>query len=148
MEIYTIGYEGVTIEDFIATITKLGIAHIIDVRDVPASRKKGFSKNSFKSALAEVGILYTHLKPLGDPKEGREAMRRGDRAAFERVFAAHMSLEEAKKAMVDAKAIASESRAALLCFERDPKFCHRSIVAKKIAGDGFKVRHIGVAHGH
>ena len=54
--LYTVGYEGAVLGDFIATLKAFGIKQIIDVRDLPLSRKRGFSKNALASALAEAGI--------------------------------------------------------------------------------------------
>lgn len=71
--LYTVGYEGVDLDEFIATLKTFGIKQIIDVRDLPLSRKRGFSKNALASALAEAGVKYLHVKSLGDPKPGREA---------------------------------------------------------------------------
>jgi len=58
--IFTIGYEGADLDLFLGTLVKAGISHVIDVRDVPASRKRGFSKNALAAALNAQGIAYTH----------------------------------------------------------------------------------------
>ena len=59
--LHTIGYEGSSIEDFLATLTHVGIDLLIDVRDVPISRKKGFSKNGLAQQLRAQGVDYLHL---------------------------------------------------------------------------------------
>ena len=107
---------------------------MIDVREVPISRKKGFSKNALCKHLADVGIDYLHLKGLGDPKPGRVAARAGQFDEFRRIFGAHMKTEVARSDLDRAIKVARANAACLLCFERDHTCCHRCIVANKILG--------------
>src|SRR3954453_21108705 len=74
----TIGYEAAELDDFVATLLAAGITRLIDVRELPISRRRGFAKRALSEALADAGIVYVHLRGLGDPKEGREAARVGD----------------------------------------------------------------------
>ena len=143
--IYTIGYEGASLGDFLDTLIDAQVDRVVDIRDVPASRRPGFSKNKLREALAEHEIEYTHLKPLGDPKEGRDAMRRGDVRAFQEIFGAHITSRAAQEALQTAVDLATEDSVVLLCFERDPKNCHRTIVAS-LMGElaSFETKHIGV----
>ena len=73
MRIYTIGYEGVTQDAFIAALQAAGVELLADVRAVPRSRRPGFSKNVLAAGLKEAGIDYQGMKALGTPPEGREA---------------------------------------------------------------------------
>ena len=73
----TIGYEGSSLEDFVATLLAANINTLVDVREVPVSRRKGFSKNALREVLEDAGLTYVHLIGLGDPKEGRDAAREG-----------------------------------------------------------------------
>lgn len=146
--LHTIGYEGSSIEDFLATLSLAGIDLVIDVRDVPLSRKKGFSKNSLRQQLAAHGIDYQHLKALGDPKEGRVAAREQRFDDFRRIYGAHLRSEEAQNAVDEAVSMASAQRACLLCFERDHHECHRLAVAVEMANRAdFRLVHIGVRRG-
>ena len=146
--ILTIGYEGSTIEDFIATLTLADVRVLIDIRDVPVSRKRGFSKKALSMTLEGAGIGYVHLRDLGDPKPGRDAAKRGDMQTFERIFRTHLEGSAAQKALEQAISIASGERVCLLCFERDHSGCHRAIVAEEMAGrEAFQIRHLGVRHG-
>lgn len=77
-KIWTIGYERVGQSDFVAALKAAKIKTLIDVREVANSRRAGFSKKSLATALDEAGTAYIHLKPLGTPKAGREAARKGD----------------------------------------------------------------------
>jgi uncharacterized protein (DUF488 family) len=89
-KIYTLGYENAAIDDFIATLQALHIEKIIDIREYPFSRKKGFSKGVLRALLEVNNIGYVHLKGLGDPKQGRQAARAGDYEEFRRIFTCHM----------------------------------------------------------
>jgi uncharacterized protein (DUF488 family) len=142
--IFTIGYEGADLDDFLATLRTLEIKHVVDIREIAASRRFGFSKNLLRCRLEDCGIAYSHLKALGDPKEGRDAMRRGDRLTFERVFTDRMNTIEAKVALDQLRVLVASEVIVLLCYERDPKGCHRSIVAAAIRNDDQHVRHVGV----
>jgi uncharacterized protein (DUF488 family) len=145
MRLFTIGYEGAEIGDFLATLADHGISQVIDVRDVPISRKRGFSKNRLREALSGHGIEYLHLKGLGDPKPGREAARAGRFAAFRAIYEKHLETVIAQAAMETARSAAASEISCLLCFERSNENCHRSIVANRLAAGGeFDIRHIAV----
>jgi len=75
--LFTIGYEGKTVEELLDQLNASGVKLLIDVRAVAASRRPGFSKTALAGALRERGIDYLHLRPLGTPKAGREAARKG-----------------------------------------------------------------------
>lgn len=146
--VLTIGYEGASIEDLVATLKLSDVQVLVDIRDVPVSRKRGFSKRALAETLEGAGLEYLHLRALGDPKPGREAARRGDMKTFERIFRDHLRGAEAQGALVQALDITTRARACLLCFERDHSRCHRIIVAEEMASrEAIQVRHIGVRHG-
>lgn len=145
-ELFTVGYEGSKPSDLFALLKKHGIQTLIDVRDIPISRKAGFSKTSLALGLSAVGIGYLHLKGLGDPKPGRIAAREGRYSDFRRIFKSHMRTTAAQQAMVQAVATASTSVACLLCFEQDHINCHRCIVAESMARTGnFSLTHLNAA---
>jgi uncharacterized protein (DUF488 family) len=126
--IYTIGYEGVTQAAVIESLKQAGVELLADIRYLPLSRRPGFSKSSLKAAAEEAGIAYCHFRQLGTPAEGREAARRGDHAGLARVYAGQLELPEAMAQMGELKALASERRVALLCYERDAAECHRALL--------------------
>lgn len=141
MRIFTIGYEGSTVDEFIAALKGAGVERIIDVRAVPLSRKPGFSKNILKAGLAEAGIDYVHLKPLGTPADGRAAARAGRQSDLERIYAAQLDLPEAIVAAEQMRELAEAKPSALLCFEREPAQCHRSLLLAAAAPDA-EVTHL------
>lgn len=130
MKIFTIGYEKATQAELIATLAAAGVERLIDVRAVPLSRRPGFSKNILARGLAEHGIDYVHLKALGTPPEGREAARKGKQDVLERVYAGQLELPEAMMQSAQMLALAEERPSALLCFEREPGGCHRSLLLR------------------
>ena len=135
LTIFTIGYEATTMGDFVDALTSAGVKRVIDVRALPLSRRPGFSKTPLKGALAEAGIDYVHLRALGTPAAGREAARKGRHAELQRIYAGQLELPEAIAQGAQMLALAAEQPSALLCFERDPAGCHRSLLLAAIAPD-------------
>jgi uncharacterized protein (DUF488 family) len=135
MRIFTIGYEGTTVPEFVAALQKAGVERIIDVRAIANSRRPGFSKTPLRNALAEVGIDYVHLRALGTPAEGREAARAGRDDDLKRIYAGQLELPEAMVQAAQMLELASEKPSALLCMERDPAHCHRTLLVKAAAPD-------------
>ena len=135
MRIFTIGYEGATQAELVAALQAAGVGQVIDVRAVPLSRKPGFSKNVLAAGLAEAGISYVHLKALGTPPEGREAARKGRADVLARVYAAQLETPEAAVQAAQMVELASEKTSALLCFERDPAMCHRTLLREHAMGE-------------
>jgi uncharacterized protein (DUF488 family) len=133
MKIWTIGYEGATQAEVVATLKAAGITLLIDVRAVPLSRKPGFSKNALAAGLREAGIDYAHLKALGTPPEGREAARKGRHDILEAVYTRQLEQPEAIVQAAQMLELSNTGAAALLCFERDPAACHRSLLLNHVA---------------
>ncbi|MBB4274099.1 DUF488 domain-containing protein [Rhizobium mongolense] len=140
--VYTIGYEGTDIERFVKTLTAVGVEAVADVRAVPLSRKKGFSKNSLRSHLESAGIKYLAMQELGDPKEGREAAKAGDYDRFRTIYSAHVDQPESAAAIGKLATASEEQAVCLLCFERDPKTCHRFIVGERMGAYGYEMTHL------
>jgi len=135
MRIFTIGYEAATMGDFLAALRRAGVERVIDVRPVPNSRRPGFSKNILRNSLAEVGIDYVHLRALGTPAAGREAARAGRKADLERIYAGQLETPEAMAEGAMMLDLAGEKPSALLCYEREPGCCHRTLLWQALAGD-------------
>lgn len=133
--IFTIGYEGATQAELIAALMDAGVEQVIDVRAVPLSRKPGFSKNVLAAGLREAGIDYVHLKALGTPPEGREAARKGRKDVLARVYAGQLETPEAAIDVARLIGLAGEKPSALLCFERDPEQCHRTLLRESAMPD-------------
>lgn len=141
--LYTIGYERVGQIDFVAALKAAKIKTLVDVREVANSRRAGFSKKSLAAALDEAGIAYIHMKPLGTPKLGREAARRGDTKTMTRIFEAKMVEPESQMALAETADLARRGRTCIMCLEHDWRDCHRAIVARHIENDfGIKPEHL------
>ena len=129
--LYTIGYEGVDLDAFVTRLRFFRVRRVVDVREVPLSRKRGFSKSSLRERLEEEGLEYVHLKKLGNPKEIRYKLKAdNDYHSFSRAFSAH--LENNMPAIEEAYQYAVNGITCLMCFERTSAKCHRSLVADKI----------------
>lgn len=145
MKLYTVGYERSGQAALVRALTEAGVAVLIDVRELPNSRRAGFSKRALSAALADAGLRYVHLKALGTPKEGRTAARAGRMKEFWSVVDRQLDTDAAREALDDAARIAEASTACLLCLEADHRVCHRDRVAALMAERyGFEVEHLAV----
>ena len=141
MRIFTIGYEGTTVPELIAALKQAGVERVIDVRALPLSRRPGFSKSGLKAALEDSGIEYLHLKALGTPADGRAAARAGRHKDLERIYAGQLELPEAMAQSAQMLELAREKPSALLCMEREPAHCHRTLLLNAVASDA-EVTHL------
>jgi uncharacterized protein (DUF488 family) len=114
-------------------LKEAGVQRVIDVRAVPNSRRPGFSKTPLRNALAEEGVDYVHLRALGTPAEGRAAARAGRTDDLERIYSGQLELPEAIAESARMLELAREKPSALLCYERDPGGCHRTLLLRTVA---------------
>lgn len=127
--LYTFGYEGLTIQAFIERLERARVQLIVDVRELPLSRKKGFSKTAFREALAVAGIAYEHRPALGCPKPVRNQYKAdGDWQGYTRGFLAYLATQKAE--IVDLTKTSLAQTACLVCVEADFGYCHRTYVAR------------------
>jgi uncharacterized protein (DUF488 family) len=138
-QVFTIGYEGADVDRFLTTLKDAGVATLADVRAVALSRKRGFSKSALRDALAHQGIGYEHFTKLGTPKEGRQAARAGDGDLMRRIYCDEvLATEPAQEAFRELETLAGAQPICLLCFERDPANCHRTVLSQRLAERGFE----------
>lgn len=129
--LFTAGYEGKTADEFMDLLEKHSICTVIDVREYPLSRKKGFSKNALMKVCEEHQVNYTHLKNLGSPKALRDKVNQdGNWDYFFRHYELHLNL--ARDTIEFVATMLKSTSILLLCYEKEPSFCHRSIVANWI----------------
>jgi len=137
--IFTIGYEGRNLSDFSQELISNGIKRLVDVREVAWSRKPGFSSKQLSEGLSGRGIEYVHLKALGSPKALREELKRTeDFDKFADAYRAHLGMQKASLDLLSDYAI--EEPTAIMCFERDPAKCHRSVIASELGELGFAIK--------
>ena len=130
--IWTIGYERLWPDAFMAELEAAGIQRLLDVRLRPQSRRPGMSKTKLAIALAEHGIAYEHRRELGTPLEIRGLFRAGRVEEAAAAYRAHVE----SYAGDELDALASEldgPRTALMCLEANPAGCHRRVVAELLA---------------
>lgn len=144
--LFTIGYEGASFDSVLGALKARGVGVLLDVRELPLSRRAGFSKRPLSAGLEEAGIGYVHLKGLGTPKEGRVAAHQGDLDRFWSIVEDKMRTPEAEHDLNRAAALARERPACLLCFEASPHLCHRLRVGELLHNRfGFTVEHLAPA---
>jgi uncharacterized protein (DUF488 family) len=137
--VMTIGYQDRTVDQLIEGLTAADVKVLVDVRLTPLSRKAGLSKNSLAARLRDTGIDYMHLPELGNPRDNRDAFRRGEAAAVVR-YRAVLRTPEGQASLEQLLRMATHKRVALMCFERDAAECHRSMVADALAEVGAAVK--------
>lgn len=131
--VFTIGYEGRQIGDFVEHLTANGIEVLVDVREMPVSRKPGFSKSKLSEAVQEAGLRYLHLKSLGSPRDIRHRLRaHGDFDTFSKEYISYLDRCTEDVASLW-ELIDSGERAALMCFERDHEQCHRTLLINRLS---------------
>jgi uncharacterized protein (DUF488 family) len=139
--IFTIGYEGANIDQFVNTLQANKIDILLDVREFPISRKKGFSKSALREAVEQKGISYRHERALGSPKPIRSKLYAdGNYKAFFSAFGRHLKTQESLLACLVEEC---RGKVALVCFERDVATCHRRLVAEAFGElSGAKLQHL------
>lgn len=140
--IWTVGYENVGVPEFVAALKEAKIETLVDVREIANSRRAGYSKKSLAANLSAAGIAYVHMKPLGTPKAGREAARKGDSKTMRRIFEAKLVEPESQLALAETADLAKKGRVCIMCLEHDWRECHRAIVAEHLGEFGLKPAHL------
>jgi uncharacterized protein (DUF488 family) len=130
-KLFTVGYEGRSLEDLVDALRAAGVERLVDVRELPLSRRRGFSKTSLGETLREAGIDYVHVKALGNPKPNRERYWAGDVEGGAAVYRKHLN-NGSRSALVELAESLGDDRACLLCFERDHTECHRDVIVQEL----------------
>ena len=135
--VFTVGYEDRTPDELIELLARAGVRRVVDVRALPLSRRRGFSKTPLREALAAHRIDYVHLRDAGNPYRELRADPKRCLRLYARYLDAHPAVLDAVEAAV------SERRSALLCVEAGPECCHRSVIANRLArAKRFSVKHL------
>ena len=143
--LFTVGYEGLDVPAFTQLLARHGVQTVVDIRELPLSRKRGFSKQSLRHELQYAGFGYTHIGALGCPKTVRNGYRADkDWARYTAGFMQHLGRQQA--AIDSVAELAQKTSCALLCFEADFNYCHRSMVAEAVGKHGdLQVIHIAAS---
>lgn len=143
-KLFTIGYTGFSVQRFVEVLRNTGIECLIDTREIPISRKRGFAKSALQGHLLDAGIEYRHFRLLGSPRGDRHELRStGDYAVFFKNVKRHLTKKGPQESLRDAIMTARSMTSCLMCCCSDWSFCHRSCVVDAIvAHSWFFVEHL------
>ena len=129
--IYSVGYEGLTVDGLVERLAGSKVTTLVDVRLNAVSRRPGFSRRQLEAALSGAGIDYIHEKELGNPLDNRRSFQNGDATDGRKRMRAILlnGASEALQRLVD---LASRERIAVLCLERDHDRCHRAVITEMV----------------
>lgn len=132
--IYTVGYQGMGITQFMTLLLQAGVEILIDVRANPVSRMVGFSRRQLAAHCQAHGIEYRNFPSLGIPSHMRRVYLPGNRSQLFALY--RQRLHNTISEMTELRAVCESKQAALLCYEADPATCHRFILAKELNPKG------------
>ena len=141
--LFTLGYEGLRLADWLARLRVHAVAAVCDVRRNPVSRKPGFSCRQLEAALRQAGIAYVPFPELGIASAERAAAN--TRKARQTLFRRYRRGLARRAGELERLAQTAEEhrRVALVCFEARPEDCHRHCLSETLAGEhGWTVRHL------
>lgn len=143
-EVYTIGYEGKSIEEFANILKDNNIDTLFDVREYPLSRKRGFSKNKLAQHLKQRGINYQSVRALGSPKELRDELKRSWN--YQEFFRSYENwLKTQPEPFEDLKSVFlknCDKNYCLMCYEKNALECHRTVIANNLVKSHKKINTI------
>ncbi|NHZ85659.1 MAG: DUF488 family protein [Planctomycetia bacterium] len=131
---FTIGYEGISLEQYLNILIKKNVKLLCDVRKNPLSMKFGFSKNQLKNACNKIGIEYLHIPELGISSEKRVNL--DTQEDYNKLFDEYDKttlVDEYDKVIELTHLINKYNRIAITCFEETASKCHRSRVANAVS---------------
>lgn len=141
--IYTAGYEGKTVDEFLNLLLKSGILRLIDVRHNPISRRYGFHKSTLSRLCNFLGIEYQHLPELGIPGSERNGLN--STSEYESIFKKYRyNLPLKKDKLIDVIDLLESKPSVLVCMEANPAYCHRNVLAQYlITLTDMPIQHLG-----
>lgn len=128
--LYTVGYERRTVSTLVRDLLCAGVKTLVDVRELPLSRRKGFSKTKLSAALADAGIEYRHARSLGNPKRYRQMYREGNVARGSAGYRRHLHNGSYPALLELAEQL--DDHVCLLCVEHEHERCHRSVIVEAL----------------
>jgi len=143
LAVYSVGYEGKSVDRFFDSLLRAGIQAILDVRANPISRKYGFARRSLSEIAGKLGLDYHHLPELGIPTA--ERAHSDDFASLRRLLDRYEQemLPQQRAAVAQAARMIQEKPSALLCMEKDAARCHRSRLASALSrATGLPIVHL------
>lgn len=132
-QLFSIGYEGITLETYINKLIINDVHVLCDVRKNAFSQKYGFSKSQLKKACEGVGIEYVHIPELGIVSDKRKELN--TQKDYDKLFQEYeqTSLKQNHVALLKVRdLLKTKKRVAVTCFEKNPEQCHRTRVANAL----------------
>jgi uncharacterized protein (DUF488 family) len=128
---FTLGYQSHTLNTFFNLLSENDVDILVDVRQNPVSRKRGFSKRFLERSASRLGIEYYHFPCLGTPPRIRKLYSQtGDVKKALEEYEEH--LRSHKKCLLSLINIVTSKQFCLLCLESDYTSCHRSVIAHQL----------------
>ncbi len=140
----TIGYEAHREPaSLVSALQAAGVERLVDVRELPLSRRRGFSKTALSEALTAVGITYEHKRALGNPKPYRDLYKSGAVDEGRVRYTAHLRNGSAWALDWLGETLAGQ-RTCVLCVEHDHTVCHREVIVEELRRrmPGLAVKHL------
>ena len=145
MTVYTIGHSNRKLEEFIYLLRSAKLNRLVDVRAYPNSRRHPqYESTRLRSALANNGINYVWKGQWlgGFRRERPGSPHRALTSASLRAYADYMQTTGFHTAVKELMVLADTARLALMCAEKDPLRCHRSMIADYLNVIGVRVFHL------
>lgn len=131
--IYTAGYEGKTVDEFLNLLMRSGIRRLIDVRYNPISRRYGFHKSTLARLCNSLDIDYQHLPGLGISGSARASLSSTD--SYVELFKEYRcGLSDRWDDLQKAMTLLKSKPSVLVCMEANPEYCHRNMLAQHLLG--------------
>lgn len=132
-QLFTIGYEGRSIDQYLDTLIQENITTVFDVRKNPVSMKYGFSKTTLQKALTNISITYIHTPELGiESSERKHLHEKHDYTALFDRYEKEILPKNDNALNSIIERYEGGNRVALTCFERDETYCHRSRISASL----------------
>lgn len=144
--LFTIGYEGISLEEYLVRLLKNDVKVLVDVRNSAMSMKYGFNKNQLKKYCANLGIEYVHIPEVGIQSDQRQELN--TQSDYDKLFINYRENNLSKTTDYQNKILEllkEQKRIALTCFEANICQCHRKHLAEAIEnlqGFEYEVKHI------
>lgn len=121
-------------EKFARRLREAGVERLVDVRELPISRRRGYAKTALGETMEAEGIEYLHIRELGNPKPYRDLYKSGKVEEGKQLYTNYLHGEQ-REALKLLASILPEKKTALMCVEHDPSVCHRTVILDSLRSE-------------